>query len=83
MATTADILLTARTEALFVSDLPAGTRAGRRELDAAIRTTVRALGGVRACAAEMAREYGDRPETAAARMSWARTLVRTVYDAPN
>jgi hypothetical protein len=83
MATTAEILTTARAEALFVSDLPAGSRAGRREVDTAIRTAVRMRGGVRACAAEMAREYGDRPETAVARMSWARTLVRAVYDSPN
>jgi hypothetical protein len=81
--TTADILTTARAEALFVSDLPAGSRAGRREVETAIRTAVRTRGGVRACAAEMASRYGDRPEIAVARMSWARTLVRAVYDSPN
>jgi hypothetical protein len=83
MATTAEILTTARAEALFVSDLPAGSRAGRREVETAIRAAVRTRGGVRACAAEMAGRYGDRPETAVARMSWARTLVRAVYDSPN
>jgi hypothetical protein len=81
--TTIDILSTARAEALFVSDLPAGVRVGRSEVDATIRATVRARGGVRGCAAEMAAAYGERPETAVARMSWARTLVRTVYDSPN
>jgi hypothetical protein len=83
VTTTVDILSTARAEALFVSDLPAGTRAGRREVEAAIRTAVRTNGGVRACAAEMALAYGERPETAVARMSWARTLVHAVYDSPN
>jgi hypothetical protein len=81
--TTTDILSTARAEALFVSDIPADVRVGRSEVEAAIRATVRARGGVRACAAEMAAAYGDRPETAVARMSWARQLVRTVYDSPN
>jgi hypothetical protein len=78
-----DILTTARAEALFVSDLSAGVRADRTEVEAAIRTTVRSRGGVRACAAEMAAAYGERPETAVARMSWARTLVCAVYASPN
>ncbi|HYN96145.1 MAG TPA: hypothetical protein VES42_20055 [Pilimelia sp.] len=79
MATSTNVLSTARAEVLFVSDMSASARAGRSEVDAAIRAAVRARGGVRPCAAEMAAAYGDRPETAAARMSWARDVVRAVY----
>jgi len=31
--------------------------------------------GPRGCAARMAQEFGDHPETAAARMRWARQLA--------
>jgi hypothetical protein len=35
--------------------------------------------GCRSCAAEVAQEFGDHPETAAARMRWARSLVDDAY----
>lgn len=35
--------------------------------------------GCRTCAAEVAQEFGDHPETAAARMAWARDLVDVAY----
>jgi hypothetical protein len=31
--------------------------------------------GIRGCAARMAREFGDHPDTAARRMRWARELI--------
>ncbi|MEU4423079.1 hypothetical protein AB0F81_20840 [Actinoplanes sp. NPDC024001] len=42
---------------------------------------MRAHGGVRGCAADVASEYGDHPETAAPRMRWARALVEELYGA--
>lgn len=68
----------ARYEALFTSDLPAGSYT-RAEVDAAIRASVRDHHGVRGCAADMAYRYGLDPETSAARMCWCRTAVREAY----
>ena len=34
--------------------------------------------GVTGCAGRVAQEFGDHPETAAARMRWARTAVATL-----
>jgi hypothetical protein len=73
------LLTVARAEALFVSDLSAGTRPSRQEATAAIGRAVRAHGGVRGCAADMARWYGEHPETAVPRMRWARQTVETLY----
>ncbi len=52
----------------------------RARADAAIRAAVVAHGGVRGCAAALAQEFGDRPETAAARMGRARLAVSVVYE---
>ena len=46
----------------------------------AVANTLRLL-GVRGCAAQVAGEYGERPETAAARMTWAIATVRVAYPA--
>jgi hypothetical protein len=43
--------------------------------------TVRRL-GIGGCAAEVAGEFGDHPDTAAARMTWALATIRTVYPPP-
>jgi hypothetical protein len=37
--------------------------------------------GVRGCAAQVAGEFGDHPDTAVTRMSWALATVNTVYPA--
>lgn len=58
------ILAAARTEALFTSALATGSRPAYDVAEAAIRLTVRAHGGVRGCAADVAQEYGDHPEAA-------------------
>lgn len=70
-------IIVARAETLFASPVPTGTTLTRTELDAAIAAAIEQFGGVRQCAAEMAAAYGDRPETAAARMRWALRAVRT------
>ena len=39
--------------------------------------------GVRGCAARVAGEFGDHPDTAVARMCWARAAISRVYPAPS
>ena len=79
MERTRDILVAARAEALFSSDLPTDVPVDRPSLTAAIASSVRAHGGTRACAAELAHEYGEHPETAIPRMRWALAQVRAGY----
>ncbi len=45
---------------------------------ATVRETVRRL-GVRGCACCVAAEFGDHPETALARMVWARETVAATW----
>ncbi|MBG0562474.1 hypothetical protein [Actinoplanes aureus] len=75
------MLTAARAEALFTSHLSTGTSPSYDVVDAEIRRAVRAHGGVRGCAADVAAEYGDHPETAAPRMRWARAVVLQLYGA--
>jgi hypothetical protein len=69
-----------RAEALFASTLQSRAPASPEQVRLAIATTLRLL-GVRGCAAQMAGEFGDHPETAAARMCWALATVDSVYPA--
>ena len=69
---------TARCEALFASDVPAAATLSAAEVTAAVRLALLRFGGSRGCAAQMAAEYGDHPELAAARMRWAIATVRAV-----
>jgi hypothetical protein len=62
-------------EALFVSPLQPSEHPTRAQVSAAIRATLSSHGGRRGCVAALAREYGEHPDAAAARMSWAITLV--------
>jgi len=79
MARYTELLTAARAEALFNTDLTAGQRPSQAEVVAGIARAVRAHGGVRGCAAEVAAAYGEYPETAPARMRWARAVVEDVY----
>ncbi|MEU4424023.1 hypothetical protein AB0F81_25615 [Actinoplanes sp. NPDC024001] len=79
MTTETTMLTAARAEALFTSPLATGSRPAHDVVDAAIRLAVRAHGGVRGCAGEVAAEYGDHPETAVPRMRWARELIDELY----
>jgi hypothetical protein len=72
-------LVTARAQALFVSDVTATSEPSPVEVARAISWALRMYGGVQGCAAEVAAAYGDYPETAAPRMRWARGVVETVY----
>jgi hypothetical protein len=74
-----DPLTAARAEALFTSTLPTGCQPDRGVVDSVIRSAVRAHGGIRGCAADVAAEYGDHPELAVRRMRWARRVVEELY----
>jgi hypothetical protein len=65
---------TVRADALFASDLQRCDEPSVAQVDQAIAAAVRAL-GARGCAARVAQEYGEHPETAAVRMRWARALA--------
>ena len=64
----------ARCEALFVSGWQRSDAPDAAALAELIRSAVRQY-GVRGCASRMAREFGDHPEAAAARMRWIRQAV--------
>ena len=79
MCDAANPLAAARAEALFTSCLSVHSHPTGTDVAAAIRRAVRALGGTRGCAGEVAAAYGDYPETAPTRMRWARRLVADTY----
>jgi hypothetical protein len=68
----------ARAEALFASTLQPSEAPIPDQVRGAVATTVRRL-GIAGCAAEMARGFGDDPDTAAARMTWAVATIRSLY----
>jgi hypothetical protein len=63
-----------RSAALFASAVQVSERPTARMLQDAITETVRRL-GTRGCAAVVAQEFGDHPDTAVPRMCWAREQV--------
>jgi hypothetical protein len=71
----------ARAEALFVSTLQPSESPTADQVRRAVATTVRRL-GIGGCAAHLACEFGDHPDTAAARMTWALATIRSVYPPP-
>jgi hypothetical protein len=73
------MLAVARTDAVFVSALPTGSRPCRDEVDATVRAEVRRHRGSRGCAAEVAACYGEVPEYAVRRMMWARRVIATAF----
>ncbi len=67
-----------RAEALFASTVQASEApAGDRVRDAVTATLGRI--GELGCAVQVAGEFGEHPETAAARMGWAIDTVRTAF----
>jgi hypothetical protein len=69
-----------RAEALFVSCLQSSQSPAAEEVRATVaRTLVRF--GSRGCAAAVAVEFGDHPETAVSRMAWALATIRSAYAA--
>ncbi len=72
------LTLATRCEALFVSDLQSSQRPLPRMVRAAVQRALHTF-GTNDCAARVAQEYGDHPETAAMRMRWARETVLKAY----
>lgn len=72
------ILTDARAEALFASLHDPSETMSADEIQAAVREAVHRL-GVRGCAASMATEFAEHPETAVARMVWAREKVAATW----
>jgi hypothetical protein len=71
---------TFRAEALFASTLQPSGSPSSEQVRLVVATTLRRL-GITGCAARMAAEFGDHPDTAAARMCWALATIRAVYPA--
>jgi hypothetical protein len=69
---------TVRADALFASALQCSDEPSATQVRQAIGAATSTLGRV-GCAARVAQEYGDHPETAAARMRWARTVVASAF----
>ena len=69
-----------RAEALFLSCLQSSQSPTEDEVRVAVTATLRRF-GARTCAAQVAAEFGDHPDTAVARMRWALATVRAVYPA--
>lgn len=65
-------------EALFASDLqPSESPTVAAVQSAVVRTILRL--GTEGCAGALAGEFGDHPESAARRMTWARQTVAAAY----
>ena len=63
-----------QTDALFASALQGSDEVSIRQIRRAIAGALAAYGGA-GCAGRVAQEFGDHPETATARMRWARAAV--------
>jgi hypothetical protein len=61
-------------DALFASALQRSDEPSARQVRQAVTAAIRAY-GAEGCAERVAQEYGDHPETAAARMRWARAMA--------
>jgi hypothetical protein len=71
-----------RAQALFASALQPSQYPSPGEVRRAVTTALQRL-GVRGCAGQLAGEFGDHPDTAAARMVWALATIRAVYSTPS
>ena len=69
---------TARADALFASALQSSDEPSAVQVRQAIATASSELGDL-GCAARVAQEYGDHPETAVTRMRWARTAAAGAF----
>jgi hypothetical protein len=69
---------TVRAEALFASALQVSQQPSAVQVRSAVTSTLRRF-GIKGCAAKVAGEFGEYPETAAARMSWALDMVDAAY----
>lgn len=65
-------------DALFVSALQCSGKPSAGQIRLAVAAAVRTF-GPGGCAERVAQEFGDHPESAAARMRWARTRACEVF----
>jgi hypothetical protein len=65
-------------DALFVSGLQRGDEPSASQVRQAIAESIRAF-GYSGCAGRVAQEFGDHPETAVARMRWARAVAGEAF----
>ena len=68
----------ARADALFVSALQRSEELSTGQVRLAVAAAVRAFGS-RGCAERVAQEFGDHPDTAVARMRWARMMAAETF----
>jgi hypothetical protein len=68
-------------DALFASALQRSDEVNVGQVHQAIAVSLDAYGGA-GCAGQVAQEFGDHPETAAARMRWARATVAVLDGQP-
>lgn len=78
MGRTAQVL---RAEALFASTLQCSESPSPDQVRRAVTTTLRRL-GVGGCAAHLAGEFGEHPDIAAPRMTWALAMIGSAYQGP-
>ena len=65
-------------DALFASGLQRSDEPSGSQVRQAVATAIREL-GCRGCAARVAQEYGDHPETAVIRMRWSRAAAGAAF----
>ncbi|HEV8175248.1 MAG TPA: hypothetical protein VGP91_16540 [Actinoplanes sp.] len=82
LVASADRIRQLRAEALFASALQPSASPSPDQVRRAVAMTLRRL-GIHGCAGQLAGEFGDHPDTAAARMTWALAMIRAVYPAPS
>ena len=73
---------TARADALFASALQISDEPSAVQVKQAIDAATSALGDL-GCAAKVAQEFGEHPETAVTRMRWARAEVAGAFGVLN
>jgi len=66
------------TEALFVSDVQSSQEPSLELIRAAVNDAVQRH-GERGCAALVAQEFGEHPDSAVGRMRWARIAVQRAF----
>jgi hypothetical protein len=78
VAMSADVIDCVRVEALFVSAVQPSDAVNCEQVRTAVRQAVREHGS-RGCAALVAYEFGEHPDTAVARMQWASGVVESTF----
>ena len=70
---------TVRAEALFASSLQISQQPTASEVRDAVDVVTLRSGGAEECAGVVATEFGEHPDSAVRRMTWALATVRSAY----